>query len=328
MIINTYGINDIDSNILSSLLKDAVFIDIETTGLSRSYSDLISITLLLYEEESYKIYQIFCEYKIDEPEALKYLIDLIKEKKYIITYNGNSFDLPFLESKSHNYNLKLDSNNFIKIDLYSLIRQLKSKVNSDDLKLKSIEKYFNINRNDTLGGKDIITLYEAYKIEPRKEFSSLILQHNYEDVYNLPILFSRIIDLYDDILSFEDHIIFLLSDDFSIRKNTLICKYNIITSNKTDYIHNSITFSINIDSKTSKIVIQIPLGFYSDSKIHEFYYIDNEDYKVKSYTAIEGIKKNLIPVKFNDKIFNNNVANVVSHILNNVFKQEPSTGAI
>lgn len=320
MIINTNEVKykDIKSD-LNNLFKEAFFIDIESTGLSRVYSNIISITILLHEEGSYKIHQIFCEYKIDEQEALKYLKDLIKTKKYIITYNGNSFDLPFLEYKLQNYNINFDFNSFIKIDLYSLIRQLKNKIETRDLKLKTIENYFNIKRDDTLCGKDIITLYEAFRIEPRKEFSSLILQHNYEDVYNLPILYNRIISLYDAVLFFNDFIAYIINDDISIKKDTLICKYNITASHKTAYIHNSINFNININNKVSKIEIRIPLGFYSDNKISEFYFIDNTDYNVKAYSAIEGIKKNLLPIKFNNNIFNNNIVSVINHILNNVF---------
>ncbi|NYB76081.1 ribonuclease H-like domain-containing protein [Sedimentibacter hydroxybenzoicus DSM 7310] len=320
MIIKTNEVKykDIKSD-LNNLFKEAFFIDIESTGLSRVYSSIISITILLHEEGNYKIYQIFCEYKIDEQEALKYLKDLIKTKKYIITYNGNSFDLPFLEYKLQSYNINFNFNNFSKIDLYSLIRQFKNKIGTSDLKLKTIESYFNINRNDTLSGKDIITLYEAFRIEPRKEFSYLILQHNYEDVYNLPVLFNRITDLYDTVLFFNDFIAYVVNDDVTIRKDTLICKYNITTGCKTDYVHSSMNFNININNRTSKIEIKIPLGFYSDNKISEFYFIDNTDYNVKAYSAIEGIKKNLIPIKFNNSIFNNNVLNIIIHILNNVF---------
>ncbi len=323
MIIKTYEINYIDINPnLIELYKEAFFIDIESTGLSRAYSDIISITFLLYEEEGYKIYQIFCEYKIDEQQALKYLKDIIAQKKYIITYNGNSFDLPFLEHKIQNYKLNFNFSNFNKIDIYSLVRQLKPKIQCNDFKLKTVEKYFNINRNDTLSGKDIITLYEAFKIEPRKEFSSLILQHNYEDVCNLPILFSHIINLYDNVLFYDNLIIYVLSDNFTIKKNTLLCRYSVVSSDKTNYIHNNINFNINIDSKTSIIELKIPLEFYSDDKIKEFFFIDNNNYNMNSYSIIEGIKKNLIPVKFNDTVFNNNIINIIKHILDNIFKSK------
>ena len=66
MFINEYEVNDItDNHYLNEIYKEALFIDIETTGLSKIYSDIISITLLLYEDDKYKIYQIFCQYKAD-----------------------------------------------------------------------------------------------------------------------------------------------------------------------------------------------------------------------------------------------------------------------
>lgn len=320
MITECKEINDIAKNDnLCGLFKEAFFIDIETTGLNRSYSDIISITVLLYENNCYKIHQIFCEYKIDEPEALKYLKDLICGKKYIITYNGNSFDIPFLISKFQKHNINIDFT-YVKVDLYNWLRQLKNKIQLDNLKLKSVEEYFNIKRNDAICGEDVITLYEAYRIEPRKEFSWLIMQHNYEDVSNLPILFDYIFNLYDDILYYNNLIIKINNEDFKIKKNTLSCKLSIITGYKTDYIHQGFNFNLSINSTAQTIELNIPVGFFKDEKIKEFYFLDNNDFDVKTYTAIEGIKRNLMPVKFNGKIFYNNIINVIKSILDSVIK--------
>lgn len=304
---------------LSFLLNEAFFIDIETSGLSREYSNIISITILMYEKGNCYIHQIFCEYKIDEPEALKYLRDLVKTKKYIITYNGNSFDIPFLISKYKKYEIVYDFNVFIKIDLYYWMRSLKYKLEIENLKLKTVEKYFNIKREDTLNGEDIITLYEAFKIEPRKEFSSLILNHNYEDVFNLPILINNIINSYDEILFFKNLVVMINHEDFIIKKNSLICKFNIITNHITDYIHSSINFNLKVDSVSQTMELVIPLGFYKDDRIHGFYFIDNNEYNVNSYTALDGIKRNLMPIKFDDKIFYSNIINLVKTIVDTIF---------
>lgn len=319
MITECKEINNITkNNNLCGLFKEAFFIDIETTGLNRSYSDIISITVLLYENDCYKINQIFCEYKIDEPEALKYLKDLIYAKKYIVTYNGSSFDIPFLINKLQKHNINIDFASYVKIDLYSWLRQLKNKIQIDNLKLKSVEEYFNIKRNDIICGEDVITLYQAYRTEPRKEFSWLIMQHNYEDVFNLPILFDCIFDLYDDVLYYDNLIVKIINEDFKIKKNTLNCKLNIITDHKNDYIHQGFNFNLNIDSSAQAIELNIPVGFFKDEKIKEFYFIDNNDFDVKVYTAIEGIKRNLMPIKFNGKIFYNNIINVIKNILDSV----------
>ena len=50
-----------------------------------------------------------------EPEIL------IKSKTYIITYNGNSFDIPFLAEKAEQNNIDIDFDSLIKIDLYNYI---------------------------------------------------------------------------------------------------------------------------------------------------------------------------------------------------------------
>jgi uncharacterized protein YprB with RNaseH-like and TPR domain len=319
MIVNSNEINVDVNKELHELLKQSVFIDIETTGLSRQFSDIISITLLLHEVGVYKIYQIFCQYSVDEPQALKLLKDIIRTKKFIITYNGNSFDIPFLSFKLQKHSIDLKLDDMIKIDLYNCLRQVKSKVELLDLKLKTAEEYFKIKRTDTLSGEDVTVLYEAYRLEPRNEFSFLIMQHNYEDVLNLPILMNCIFDLYDDVFYFNNLIIRVNNSNFCIKKNSLVSKFNIISDLKADYIHPSINFNLNINISSQTMDLDIPLGFFKDSSISEFYFVDNKEYNIKSYTAIEGIKRNLMPIKLNGKMYYDNILGLTKSILYSIF---------
>ena len=315
MFINEYEVNDItDNHYLNEIYKEALFIDIETTGLSKIYSDIISITLLLYEDDKYKIYQIFCQYKVDQQDALKHLKELIKFKKYIVTYNGNSFDIPFLEEKAEQCNIVLNFDSFIKIDLYIYMQKFRYKINTIDLKLKTVEEYFCIKRNDTLRGKDVLTLYEAYKLEPRKEFSCLILQHNYEDVYNLPFIMNNIFNLYDDAIYLKNLIITINNADILIKRNSLQCKLNVITDIVKDFIIHKINCDMILSVEPQTLEISIPLNIYKDDSIREFYYLDNNEYKIDSYTAIKGIKRNLIPIRINDKMYYDNINSIVREI--------------
>lgn len=319
MIVNSNEIKITVNPEMNELLKQSVFLDIETTGLSRQFSDIISITVLLHEDNVYKIHQIFCQYKVDEPQALKLLKDLIKNKKFIITYNGNSFDIPFLSFKSQMHTIDLKLEDIIKIDLYNYLRQVKNKVDIPDLKLKTAEEYFKINRTDTLSGEDVTVLYEAYKIEPRNEFSSLILQHNYEDVLNLPVLMKNILNLYDDVFYFSNLIVRVSNSNFCIKKNSLISKFNIISDLKTDYVHPSINFNLNLNISSQTMDLNIPVGFYKDISISEFYFVDNKEYNLKSYTAIEGIKRNLMPIRLNGKMYYENIVGLTKSILYSIF---------
>lgn len=320
MIINEYEINDIrDNHRLDEIYKESLFIDIETTGLSKIYSDIISITLLVYKDDKFRIYQIFCQYKSDQPQTLKYLKDLMKSKKYIITYNGNSFDIPFLAEKSKQFGTGLDFESLTKIDLYLLMKKLKYKINIVDLKLKTVEEYFCIERNDTIGGMDVVTLYEAYKLEPRKEFSDLILLHNYEDVNNLPLVMNNIFALYDDVIYLRNLIVTINYDGLSIMKNLIQCNFNVITAIDKDFINHSINYDMILSVDNQTLVINIPLHTYKDETIGEFYYLDNNEYELKTYTGLKGIKRNLIPIRINDKIYIDNIKSIVRKILEEGF---------
>jgi uncharacterized protein YprB with RNaseH-like and TPR domain len=320
MIINEYEINDIrDNHRLDEIYKESLFIDIETTGLSKIYSDIISITLLVYKDDKFRIYQIFCQYKSDQPQTLKYLKDLMKSKKYIITYNGNSFDIPFLAEKSKQFGTGLDFESLTKIDLYLLMKKLKYKINIVDLKLKTVEEYFCIERNDTIGGMDVVTLYEAYKLELRKEFSDLILLHNYEDVNNLPLVMNNIFALYDDVIYLRNLIVTINYDGLSIKKNLIQCNFNVITAIDKDFINHSINYDMILSVDNQTLVINIPLHTYKDETIGEFYYLDNNEYELKTYTGLKGIKRNLIPIRINDKIYIDNIKSIVRKILEEGF---------
>lgn len=320
MIINEYEINSLtDNRNLDEIYKESVFIDIETTGLSKMYSEIISITLLLHNDARYKIYQIFCQYKTDQSQALKYLRDLIRSKKYIITYNGNSFDIPFLEEKAKQFGSDLNFESLTKIDLYILMKKLKYKINIVDLKLKTVEEYLCIERNDTIGGMDVVTLYEAYKLEPRKEFSTLILRHNYEDVYNLPLVMNNIFALYDDVIYLRNLIVTINNDELLIKKNLLQCTFNVITTFNKDYINHGIKYDMVLSVDTQTLGINIPLNTYKDENIREFYYLDNNEYELETYTGIKGMKRNLIPIRLNDKIYIDNIKSIVRKILEEGF---------
>ncbi len=321
MIINFTEIDDIktDNKYMDKLLKESVFFDIETSGLSHKFSSIISITILLFLDNKFKICQLYCEHKIDEKDMIKYFKDLLKNKKYLITYNGNTFDIPFVMNKALLHNINLNLNDYIKIDIYNDMRILRDTIIIDNLKLKTVETYFNLKRYDTFTGEDITVLYEAYCIDPKKEFIQLILQHNYEDVFNLPLIFKEILNLYDEIITKDNLLLKINYKGFTIKKNTLICNINIITNIPSDYIHQSLNYDLFLDIKSQQLKIKIPINFFKNKEIDQFYYLKNEDFNLTSYTGIEGINKNLIPLKFDDIMFNDNIIRIINNILNSIF---------
>ena len=72
-----------------------VYLDIETTGLDRHFNEIT--TIALYDGESIQTYV--------QGQNLDDFIEDIQRYKVIVSYNGKSFDVPFLE---HYFNIRLD----------------------------------------------------------------------------------------------------------------------------------------------------------------------------------------------------------------------------
>lgn len=171
-------------------LNELLFFDIETTGFHRVYDHLISITLMHFENNSWKITQLFAESQEDEVDLLNYAKTIFDLKKMHITYNGNAFDVPFLNIKYNYYNILTSLNKSKSYDLY---RIAKKALNLSSYKLKFIEQHLGIDRQDQISGLECIENYNHYLSTKDYKFANLILDHNYEDVLNLLEL-SRVID--------------------------------------------------------------------------------------------------------------------------------------
>jgi hypothetical protein len=80
--------------------------------------------------------------------------------------------------------------------------------------------------------------------------------------------------------------------------------------------------------KPQTLKIDIPLNIYKDNNIREFYYLDNDEYNIDNYTSIKGLKRNLIPIKLNNKMYYDNINRIVKEIVEEGFgcseKQVPS----
>ena len=85
-----------------------VYLDIETTGLDRYFNDIT--TIALYDGESIQIYV--------QGRNLDDFIEDIQKYKVIVSYNGKSFDIPFIEQY---FNIRLDHAHIdLRYILYSL----------------------------------------------------------------------------------------------------------------------------------------------------------------------------------------------------------------
>lgn len=154
---------------------EAVFLDIETTHVT---GDLTVVGLFDGDRSKTMI----AGYNLD-------LVALKKELsryKLIVTYNGNTFDLPFLRSK---HDILPD---VLCVDLKVICRRL-GFVGG----LKKIEKELGIKREneivDNLRGGDAAKLYRMWRGSGDEHYLKQLVEYNEEDAVNLQTIADNLI---------------------------------------------------------------------------------------------------------------------------------------
>lgn len=177
-------------------LKPCIF-DIETTGLSAQRGNKIILTACLIPNSTgVTITQFLAENPYEEDRVIMATMDFLKDESidYLITYNGASFDIPFMKQRLATKNLPYVLNMY-EFDLYNFIRSntgLKSQIGS--LSQKNVEQHFGIssNRKDVISGRESVKLFAEYAINQDSLIEKIILTHNREDVLQLCHLFNII----------------------------------------------------------------------------------------------------------------------------------------
>ncbi len=186
----------LDFNPLISI-DDICFFDIETTGLSRDYHNVYLIGLLFYNKtfNNWTLIQLFADYIEKEERILLEFVDRTKDFNKLVSYNGDSFDIPFVKKRLQKYGHNWE--NVESLDLYKYIRENRYIIEIPNLKLKTVEKYLGIERIDLLSGKDCIDLYKSYTNNQSDVLLKPILQHNYDDLQHMPHLL-KLYNLFED----------------------------------------------------------------------------------------------------------------------------------
>ena len=137
-----------------SSANNICFLDIETDGLSHMYNRVILVGLFLIDlkSDTQSIVQVFSEKPEDEPSVLEKLNSLLSGVDTVFTYNGASFDFPFLKKRFEKHRMAHSLDCLNHIDLMKKIRKHKQKLSIPDCKLKTVEKVVGVQRSDTFCG--------------------------------------------------------------------------------------------------------------------------------------------------------------------------------
>ncbi len=176
-----------------------VLFDIETTGLSASRSFVYLIGTLTLESNSFTLRQWFSESPDEEIDVLQAFSESLSPEDKLVHYNGNTFDLPFLEERFRHYGLtsalppKEDT-----LDLFRSLSFAKGLFRLCDRKQRTLEPIAGYHRSDPYDGGTLIGFYSEYVGKVRfdevhaEELLFSLLRHNREDLLGL----SALTDLY------------------------------------------------------------------------------------------------------------------------------------
>ena len=166
----------------------SLFFDIETTGLSSRYHQVYLIGATWYEDQDWHFIQWFADTAFEEAAVLKAFSAFLMGFDRIVHFNGDTFDIPFLKGRFSHYSLSDPFPLFESTDLLKLCRPVKKLLSLENVKLKTIERFLGIDREDVFTGGELIEVYHRFLNRPTDADEHDLMLHNEEDVMGMPEL--------------------------------------------------------------------------------------------------------------------------------------------
>lgn len=176
--------------------EDILVLDLETTGLGRTGTLAFMIGLGYYENNQFIVEQLFLPDPEAEVSSFDRLLELVKSRSLLITFNGKTFDVPVLESRLLYHQIWLNLREMEHLDLLHIARRLwRNKLPS--CALETIEFYVLGHIRDKeldIEGGDIPQTYYQFLLSGDPELIRRVFIHNHHDILHTAALFTLIAD--------------------------------------------------------------------------------------------------------------------------------------
>ncbi len=309
--------------------RKTCFIDIETTGFSRQRDSIVLIGMLYYEDDYIVINQFFADTPKDEKLILSAFKDVISKFDCFISYNGDAFDIPFLNHKYSNYNYDFQINKNNSIDLIKIVRKNKEKLGIADCKLKTVEKSLNLFREDKITGRESVQFYRQFLKTKSPVLKKLILNHNYDDIYFLP----KVLKLFDKIdekmncdfsIPINDNIVRMKFnlDDMLVKGDVLSINGLTSRTNIAKQVFYGTNYTFVLDTFKGVFELKLEVGNGCLSNGRKCLYVNKDDFPLNisvedatNYTLPE----NIVIIKDEKILVYDNIGALIKDIVSEIF---------
>ncbi|OUM99532.1 MAG: hypothetical protein BAA02_11105 [Paenibacillaceae bacterium ZCTH02-B3] len=166
-----------------------LFLDLETTGLGVGTGNFPFLIGLAYMESgTFRVEQLFIRHPGEEPAALAHLLDRLRDRTHLATFNGRAFDWPLLTSRFVLNGWRPTGDGPLHLDLLPPSRALWRHALAS-CRLSAIEEHrLGIEREDDIPGALAPTFYFRYLEDGDPAHVAGVLAHNERDLLALASL--------------------------------------------------------------------------------------------------------------------------------------------
>ncbi|MGB9936961.1 MAG: ribonuclease H-like domain-containing protein [Methanobacterium sp.] len=169
--------------------EDFIFLDIETLGFSNR--PIILLGLAKVSGENIEVKQYFSRNIGEENAVIDAFLSDVDVESIFVTFNGQTFDMPFIRNRMRYFNLKKDLNH-PHFDLLHFSRRQWSE-ELINCKLTTLEQHlFNIIREDDIPSGLVPEFYQTYLKTDNVGPLIPIIEHNKQDIITLALIFSKL----------------------------------------------------------------------------------------------------------------------------------------
>jgi uncharacterized protein YprB with RNaseH-like and TPR domain len=168
--------------------QDIIFMDVESTGLGNS--PLFLIGIMIWNGSAFEIQQFFARNYAEEAAVVAFFLDACSAKKLLITFNGKSFDVPYIRARAATTSVPFSIDPY-HLDMLHVCRRIWKK-RLPNCKLQTLETFIcKRRRHGDIPGSEIPDAYHEYVHSSDAWQMVDVLKHNLLDLLTMADLMNR-----------------------------------------------------------------------------------------------------------------------------------------